>query len=182
VREAGVALANLILCHRQLRPRLEVQDVYKMLYQGVFGVGHIVGHGSHALECLRRELDSLDLRQQRNEQLVESIATDGLMARVNLRPFKRLGLSADTLFDAMCRSAGRNRGARRDLLAQWRAFMKLVEAGALEFDPADVRRFDRLIAGHGYPVLHHSREYARLYNPSYRVAEAAELRSLGVIV
>jgi len=173
VKETGIALANLVLSHRQLRPRLEVQDVYKMLHQGVFGVGHIVKHGSHALECLRRELDNLDLRQQRNEQLVENSSAEGLMVRVNLRPFRRQGLSAEKLFDAMCHSAERNRGSRRELLAQWRTFMKLVETGTLDFDPSALRRFDRFIAGHRYPVLHHSKEYARLYNPSYRVVEAS---------
>ncbi len=163
------ALWDLVNFHQRLRPKLEVQDVYKLLYQSVFGVGHIIRAGGQALECLRRELDSIDLRLHPNEELVENISLDKKSIRVNLRPFKRRGLEADKLFEAMKASADNNRGTLQEFQKLWRDFGWLVASGAFGFDPKKFKEFDRFARGHKYPVVHHSHTYSKLYAPSYRV-------------
>lgn len=165
------ALWELVNWHQRLRPKLEIQDVYKLLYQSVFGVGHIIRSGGQALECLRRELDSLDLRVQPQEELVENISLDGAMSRINLRPFKRRGLAAEKLFEAMKLSTEDSQSDRKEFLKLWSQFGSLVRSGAFGFEPKNFRDFDRFLKESGYPLMHHSLIYNRLYAPSYRVVK-----------
>ncbi len=169
------ALWELVNFHQRLRPRLQVQDVYKLLYQSVFGVGHIIRSGPQALECLRRELDSIDLRLHPEEELVENISLNGGTVRVNLRPFMRRGLEADKLFEAMRLSADKNTGTREEFLKLWKEFVSLVRSGAFGFDARERKDFDKFARDNKYPVVHHSTTYSKLYAPSYRVAESSIL-------
>ncbi len=167
------ALWELVNWHQRLRPKMEIQDVYKLLYQSVFGVGHIIRSGGQALECLQREMESLDLRIQPDEELVEDISFDGTTVRVNLRPFVRQGLEASKLFEAMKLSAERNQGDLDKFKKLWDDFGFLVRSGAFGFDPQKFKVFDRFARDNKYPVVHHSHAYSRLYAPSYRVVEAS---------
>lgn len=171
------ALWELVNWHQRLRPKLEIQDVYKLLYQSVFGVGHIIRSGGQALECLRREMESIDLRVQQDENLAENISLDGRMLRVNLRPFKRRGLDAEKLFEAMKLSAEGNRGTAQTFQKLWRDFGSLVASGAFGFDTKRLKEFDKFVRENKYPVVHHSPIYNKLYAPSYRVVEAEALNA-----
>lgn len=166
------SLWELVNWHQRLRPKLEIQDVYKLLYQSVFGVGHIIRSGGQALECLQRELDSIDLRLHPQEELVENISIDGSQIRVNLRPFARQGMEVEKLFAAMKLSAESNRGAIDEFKRVWGDFGSLVRSGAFGFDYKNYRGFDRFARDNKYPVVHHSHAYSKLYAPSYRVVEA----------
>ncbi len=166
------ALWELVNWHQRLRPKLEVQDVYKLLYQSVFGVGHIIRSGGQALECLKREMESIDLRLQPQEELAENISLDGSVVRVNLRPFARQGMEVEKLFAAMRLSAERNRGTMDEFKRVWGDFGSLVRSGAFGFDHQKYREFDRFARDNKYPVVHHSLAYSRLYAPSYRVVKA----------
>lgn len=169
------ALWELVNFHQRLRPRLEIQDAYKLLYQSVFGVGHIIRSGGQAFECLKRELDTIDLRLQPQEELVENISLGGNAVRVNLRPFARLGLEVEKLFAAMKLSAEKNRGTMDEFQRVWSDFGSLVRSGAFGFDLQKFKEFARFARDNKYPVVHHSHAYSRIYAPSYRVAEAGIL-------
>jgi hypothetical protein len=122
-------------------PHLRVQDAYKMLYQGEFGVGHLLGDGQGARRYLLEELATMDTAD-RGEDLLDPVSPDGRMVRVNLRPFRRLGFSPEALLGAMLATVAETRGDSAHFVS--------------------VRRRD-------LPVAHHSPEYAREYLPAYRV-------------
>ena len=167
------ALWDLVNWHQRLRPKLEIQDVYKLLYQSVFGVGHIIRSGGQAMECLRREIEAIDLRIQPDEELAENISLDWKTVRVNLRPFKRRDMVAERLFEAMRMSAESNRGTMDEFRRIWGDFGSLVRSGAFGLEPWKLKEFDRFARDNKYPVVHHSHAYSRLYAPSYRVVEAS---------
>ena len=165
------ALWELVNRHQRFRPKLEIQDVYKLLYQSVFGVGHIIRSGGQALECLRREIESLDLRLHLDEEMVENISLDGKTVRVNLRPFVRKGSEAEKLYEAMRLSAEGNKGTPAEFQKLWKEFGSLVRSGAFGFDPKAFSDFDKFARENKYPLVHHSRTYVKYYHPSYRVVD-----------
>ena len=81
---------------------MRATDFYKLLFQGVFGVGHIMG--SAAWNWLRKETESVDLEGHPEEPLLEGVSADGSMVRVNLRPYLKRGLPLEDLFEAMEKS------------------------------------------------------------------------------
>ena len=80
---------SLIVEHYDRRPLMRATDLYKLLYQGVFGVGHIMDEG--ALDWLRAEAEKLDIEENPDEPLLEDVSADGKIVRVNLRPYLRRG-------------------------------------------------------------------------------------------
>jgi hypothetical protein len=163
------SLEELVRWHQRLRPDLQVIDVYKMLFQSVFGIQHILHN--KAKRYLEEELSTLETQKSSDEPLIENISIDNVMVRVNLRPFKMRGLSSDKLFLAMVTSAKEPKGTQKAFLKLWNRFKSLVEACKLNFDESNLEDFDKKVKKENYPLYHHSERYRRSYKPAYRVVK-----------
>jgi len=160
---------GLVREHVRLHRSLGVQDVYKLLFQGVLGVGHILRDKEGAWRWLVEEFEEVDASEFLEEPLLERVSVDGGVVRVNLRPFKRLGLSLERLFDVMVASAERIEEDKDRFVEVWKRFIQLVRIGRLDFDYERLKEFDENVRAAGYPPVHHSREYAEANKPAYRV-------------
>lgn len=145
---------------------MRATDVYKLLYQGVFGVGHIMGE--EAWERLQEEAGRIDPEDHLWEPLIEVVSADESMVRVNLRPFLRRGLPLDRLFKAMNETAVWE-GVAENFLRGWRAFNELVEAGIIAVDKGELERLSRELDENEIRPHHHSEAYRDAYYPAYRV-------------
>ncbi|MEE8325475.1 MAG: hypothetical protein V3R58_00380, partial [candidate division NC10 bacterium] len=56
--EKREAIEAMFMEHFERRPQMRATDAYKLIFQGVFGVGHILGEG--ARKRLEEEAESLD--------------------------------------------------------------------------------------------------------------------------
>lgn len=147
---------------------MQVQDIYKLLYQGVCGPGHWMPDPEKFTERLRSEL--ADLKPDPHEPLFEAIRPDGRLQRIALRACLRLNVSLPALATA-CLEAGRQTwGTARELAGVWAAFTTQVESGCCPaLSPVEIRAFGLQMEGLGYPPVHHSPEYAARYRPAYRL-------------
>jgi hypothetical protein len=166
---------RLIAYHVQHYPKLEVQDVYKLLYQGEFGIGHLLGDGSHARDYLREEIAGLDTVSI-VEDLLEPVSSDGGMVRVNLRPFKKLQHAQELLVQAMLETAARTHGDTARFLDTWRTFVEFATHST--FNQQEVRAWDARIRGGDLRVTHHSDVYESAYHPAYRVCRRTIIEAL----
>ncbi len=155
-----------LLKHLETRPRMRVQDVYKLLYQGVFGVGHIMG--MDAYPRLLEEAGRIDLQDHPWEPLVEPASVDGETVRVNLRPYLRRGGSLEQLYEAMEESSA-VKGDPGEFMALWGLFKELAEEERLGLDVENIRGYDEELKAGGPAPRHHSAEYREAYYPAYRV-------------
>lgn len=162
----GNDATNLILEHIKRRPEASPQDIYKLLYQGVFGVGHIIS--DRAWDILVEEADRIDLMEHGDDPLFEPVSPDGSMVRVNLRQYIRAGGNLEQLFRVMKESA-EIEGDPAVFLGYWSQFKALVEKGELSFDSEDVSRLQERIEKDGVKPMHHSEAYRVAYYPAYRV-------------
>lgn len=149
-------------------------DVYKLLYQGVFGIDHLLS--KEARNFLKEEANTLRLDEQPEEPLLEEASTDGSMVRVNLRPYLRRGLPLDRLFSAMKASA--EKGREEDFLGAWSVFRELVRSGTLVFDEGEIEELDREVKPGGCPMRHHSEAYRGAYHPAYRIVKLSTLKKM----
>ena len=161
-------LRTLILAHYEKRPCMEIQDVYKLLYQSILGLGHLLTNTDAAKLYLYKELDGLS-EYDGDEPLTEDISLVNKMVRVNLRAFKARNLSGDALFDAMLATEKLNTSSMDDFIAFWTLFIQFVDEGKLPFDPGLLQDFNKKVDSLNYPAVHHSTSYQALYKPSYRI-------------
>lgn len=167
--------APLIRHHLDRYPLMGVQDVYKMLYQGEFGVGHLLGDGKGARRYLLEELATMDTTD-RGEELLEPVSADGGMVRVNLRPFRRLGHSPDLLLQAMTATVAGTNGDTARFVTGWHSFA--ASACAEQFDQAELRQWDERVRRGEIVIAHHSPRYTGAYRPAYRVCRRSAIEAL----
>ena len=165
------AVVRLVQEQGRLHRNLGIQDVYKLLFQGVLGVGHILEDRERAWRELLEEFEASDASEFMEEPLLERVSADGGVVRLNLRPFKRLGLPLEGLFEVMLVSAERIRADKDGFVALWKTFLELVEAGQLGFDYERLVEFNGVVRAGGYPPVHHSRAYGEANKPAYRIAQ-----------
>src|SRR5512143_881752 len=106
-------LAAFINREYNAHPKMELADVYKILYQAEFGPEHMMKNPAAAKEYLLLEAKSRGADS--SLPLTEQCSPDGSMIRVNLAPFLARNLSLDSLFAAMSETAAGNRGAGASL-------------------------------------------------------------------
>ncbi len=159
---------QLVEYHQSIRQSLQVQDVYKLLYQSNFGVEHMLSDQAGVLAYVQEELASLDT-QNVNEQLLERISTTNGIVRVNLRPYKALNLDPSFLVELMFQSAAQTKRDTLMFYRQWNEFSGLVRYGLLDFPMAKLKEFDQRIVEGKLDPVHHSEEYRDANRPAYRV-------------
>jgi hypothetical protein len=148
-------------------PRLEIQDLYKLIFQASFGSEHAVGDFEVARRWLMRELR--ELAPGLEEPMADPISPDGRIVRVNLRPYLANSGDPAALLEAFIRTGREYRGAGATLQRYWRYAERMATVGLLAFAPEALQGFFAKIQAAGFPAVHHSPMYTTAYRPAYRV-------------
>jgi hypothetical protein len=149
------------------RPASELQDLYKLHYQGCFGVGHMISSRDNARSYLLEELRTVGTGG--DEPLVEPCDPSNRLLRVNLGPFQRRAMDPERLLDAMMETAADHVPDTAMFLAAWSEVGAMIRAGELPFALQDYDRFTADLRQRGWPAVHHSAAYNTAYHPAYRV-------------
>ncbi len=178
-REAGVT--GVLLEQIARYPEMEVQDLFKVLYQAAYGSGHALSDTLAARQALEDEMASLldeatGQPADPAEPLTERLTADGGLVRVNLRPYLSAGGQSETLWRALARTSSRHAPTPESLRVWWTEAETLASEGRLPFDAEALDSFYMRQGLTGFPIPHHSNHYEATYRPAYRVIAASELR------
>lgn len=168
--DAAAAPLALIGTHIARYPLMELSDVYRLLHQGTFGVGHPIPNRKAAREWLEHEAHTA--QPNAAEALIESIHPAGAIVRLHLRPFLARGGRLGPLLEAYIRSAEQIQGDPAQMAAWWAGFEAAIAPGgalAGRFDPRVAGLLRRANQAGGWPMLHHSPTYIQRYRPLYRI-------------
>jgi hypothetical protein len=154
---------QIVQAHLRRRPAMEAQDLYKLIYQGVLGAEHLLRNFEMAKLRLQQEWDELE--QGLEEAIIEPIAPDGKVVRINLRPCKAFGISCDSI-GRLFLAASVDAVGHEEFIKIWK---KSIAAETTFLSPDSLSSLNAEMAQRGYPVMHHSSNYRRLYRPAYRV-------------
>ncbi|MCK4688694.1 MAG: hypothetical protein KAT41_00195 [Candidatus Marinimicrobia bacterium] len=158
---------NLILEHLNRYPEMEVQDLYKLIYQATLGPAHLGTNEEIILSYLNREVESINADPEID--LVENISPSGKYVRINLKKFKDKGGNIKLLTNAIALSAKEKVLSERILNKRWEMIARMVDSGDLPFDKEEFRQFSDFIISNKSEIPHHSKKYRECYSPSYRV-------------
>lgn len=148
-------------------PKLELQDLYKLIYQAAMGSEHAISDTDMVHTSLERELEAL--ANGPTEPVIENISADGRVVRVNLRPYFAAKGDRSALITAFVRTANEYKGSNSQLRRYWSYAERMAADGELPFTYAALERFFSEMQAQGFPAVHHSTTYASAYHPAYRV-------------
>ena len=166
------SLLNLVRQHLGDHQHLALQDVYKLLYQGVFGAEHLLKDIKQAKVFLNKEWHRVVA--DKNESLLEAVSSDGEIVRANIGRCKAEGISVKALWQAFYQSARRVRADRTDFERIWLQFTALCASGELPYDAEIAAQFGKACSAAGWPAKHHSAAYRAANKPAYRVVLRSE--------
>ena len=166
---------QLLSQHIARYPRMQLDDIYKLLHQAALGPGHAVKDVTNARAWLEKEAAELGPGPVEPEN--DIISPDGRLARVHLRSWVAAGRRLDDLNRVFFETANSYTPSRERLEKFCGCLGDLASAGGIPFaQQAVLAYFDR-IAQAGYPVVHHSNTYTDSYKPAYRVVAIDYLQS-----
>lgn len=158
-------ISVIITRHFQRYPKMQIQDVYKLLYQGAMGIEHLLQNPPDVLARLHQELatvapDSLS-------ELAEPISPE--IVRLHLAPFKAHGGDPAQLIHCMFQSARNFTPAPARLEAGWEILIDLAGKKMIPPGVAELKNFYEIQQQTGLPAVHHSALFRENYQPAYRI-------------
>jgi len=158
---------EVVLDQYQRYPRMQVQDVYKLVYQAALGNEHLMIDRDRLRDYLIEELKRI--KPDSTIPLVEYLTPDSALVRLNLRRFKALRGDPDSLVGAMMECAHDFKRSKLNLLKYWGQFEDLVDKKKIPFNRKMTDQYYKKITKAKYPAVHHSGPYEQAYAPAYRV-------------
>lgn len=155
--------SRLLIAHYSKYPGLQIQDIFKYLYQSTFGCEHMVSSPEKVVNYIRQEYKNSCLQ---NNPVSEAL--DGNYHRVNLSCLNT-GLSPDTLGKLFCLSAKKEENAKEKLIEKLIIVQELVDKKILPFEKAEFEKAVNKWKKNEFTPVHHSDIFKNKYNPCYRV-------------
>ncbi len=165
---------QLLSQHLRRYPRMQLEDIYKLLHQAALGPGHAVKDKADARA--RLEAEAASLSDGPEEPVQDVISPDGKLVRVHLRSFLAAGGRLDDLCGAFVDTAN-TYPASPDKLAKFCSCLgDLAAAGGIPWPRQEVVTWFDKIAEAGFPAVHHSPAFTENYQPAYRVVSVDFLK------
>jgi len=155
-------LIDILNWHLNHYPLLKAEDIYKLIFQCVFGPGHLLVDRAKEQENLNREI-ALALRAKIGAE-VEPIDPDGLLVRVNLASIVGSATKTERLFQALVYTAQNFTPQPELLTSRLHTALKWCRSAL----PQETKRFQTIIGQPQHPPRH-SVTYVKNYRPAYRV-------------
>lgn len=154
--------------HLNTYPLMEVRDVCKLIYQSVFGGGHMIPNPDYSLKRLQEEYNTVEKSLSDGTEVVESLGKG--MVRIYLHALKE-GMAAETLNKMFVLSANQKKGTMDELEHNLKELLSMCEKKEVPFDIEETKDFIEAWKEQGYPAISHSESYRMNYQPTYRVVD-----------
>lgn len=158
---------DVLTTHLERYPRMQLQDLYKLVHQAALGSEHAVDDAASARAWLSGEIETLG--EGPDEPKLDPLLPDSGVVRVHLRPWIASGGNTDSLLSAFVMTANSYAGSGNLLLQLWGVATELAATSRLPFDPTEMGDFIREMEESRFPAMRHSDLYEELYRPAYRV-------------
>ena len=159
---------NLFIKEFNRFPKSEAQDYYKLLFQAVFGAGHMIQNNNDCFKMLDKEMSQI--KADFSYPLYNDISLSFPLVRVNLSRCKADKIDHHTISRAFFE------GAKIDLKIDTLSFEIYLNIAAnvlikhpYNINEKDLEVFIRKIKELGFSAVHHSETYKKFYKPHYRV-------------
>lgn len=153
-------LERVLRLHAALFPRMQVQDVVKLLFQSEYGPGHLITDSRQSLQRLQEEYDQMNCREKNTVPLGNGLVRVPLGA---LLPAQLEDLNRALVLSAAC-----VRGSMLQFQQRAQAAVQLLKQGEWPIEAQTLERFLKTFDPR-CQLISHSEIYRQTYHPAYRV-------------
>jgi len=156
-----------------LHPQMTAADLQKLVYQAVFGVGHLLNDRTGFTERLAREWEGIDPAAGVGMEALQTIDPAGRVGRLHLQACKARGVKIDELTRFLVAQSPAG-GSRERFVRLWSLICELA-------DEEKIRLTGRSLASLPFPetISHHSAGYGEA---SYRVVNNIASQQTAVFI
>ena len=148
-------------------PKMQIQDMVKLIYQNEFGGGHYISSEAESLARLQREYKALRVTCA---ETFEDIGNG--LCRLHLAPLQNYHLNISTANRFFVNTANSVTGNNDDLREKLSIFRIACHEGQLPYPAADVETYLADYQEAGFPPVSHSEIYRNHYAPAYRIVKS----------
>ena len=169
---------NRIIEYCNSSPVIELQDVFKFLYQSCFGCEHLVKNSPMIAERIREEMQLAD-----EDSLPDVEMLDGDYCRVHLKVMKKAGvmLTPEMLAILFAKSAKTEPEGDEKLQEKLDALRTYAREGLIPFSQAEVDEAIAKWKENDFCPVHHSENFRNSHHPAYRVLSKALAEGMNLI-
>lgn len=151
-------IQEILLAHLKAYPQMEFDDVYKLLYQHVYGANHAVAEKEAIFSVLKKEAESMG---EPSENGFVEIGNGFVRAPIRKDEAYLRALAEKFYLTAKEKTDG-DFSAVFVPLRSW-----ILET--FSFDEKELDLCFEELQAHSFPPVSHSETYKKLYRPHYRV-------------
>ncbi len=161
--------------HFSAYPEMQIQDIFKFIYQSSFGCEHMVSSLEKATDYISEEYNKGFWED------TEIVDLDGDYCRVPISYINR-GLSPQTFGKLFYLSAKKEENGQAELIEKLEKAKQLVCENKLPFGIDEFEKAVKNWEVQGYPAVHHSEKFRNEYKPAYRVISKRFIPFLPLII
>lgn len=166
---------DLLLAEYKRSPKAEIQDFYKVVFQSVFGAGHLIKDPTSAVQYLFEEWENLE--ESKSEDLLTNISLNLPIYRLNLKRAKSEKIPMKEIADAFLDGCSKFHNPKQDTFPEILSKVaEIIEDKPFCFSREEIENHLPLNQSTNFPIMHHSQIYRALYKPRYRVIPGKSIR------
>lgn len=165
-------LRRSIRAHAKKYPLIRPCDAVKLVFQSVYGGGHLCRDREECLRRIREEWETADVAE--GIPLTESLGGDAV--RFDFRSPLRDGFTPEGVCRAFILSSGAEWGNDVDFFDGIGILLDCAGEGVFGFSRDGLEAYLKDYREAGYPPVSHSTVYREAYKPAYRVLKAEYIK------
>lgn len=158
-------LLSLLQKQCELYPKVQIQDLVKLVYQNEFGPGHLIRSEAESLSHLKAEYANLN--QTQSAPVFEDIGNG--LSRLHLAGSD---LDISTVNRIFMYTARQVAGSQRNFAEKLAQLMDWRRQGLLPLSESEAEEWLSQYQKQGCPMVSHSAAYKAAYSPAYRIVLA----------
>lgn len=166
---------SLLLQERKRFPKAEIQDYYKLIFQSVFGAGHLIHDPVSTIQYLQEEWDQVETNVQ--VDLYHDITLTTPVVRLNLSRCKAEKIPFSMIKEAFLEGCNTfDSSLQSNFIDILHLSVDILENQPFQLNHKELVQKFPLTRVEDFPMMHHSTTYRILYLPHYRVIPLENLK------
>lgn len=170
-------METLLLEHFERYPKMQIQDMIKLLYQNEFAGGHIIANQSDSLNRLTEEYCSLPYSS--NKPIPFEEIGNGL-CRFNLATLQHTNIELTTVNQMFIYTANLHHGSKQRFEEKLNILRQCCQNRELPYSIEKLDTYLRVLQDKCYPPVSHSKEYCIAYSPAYGILKSKIIKFMDI--